>query len=159
MEPGKRKQIKAQNVKEPEKTVETKAQDVKALTLQILGVLYKLKRDKYITDKNLSDVSRLTDMIDDKINDILSVVTMMNSQKDKVADLTRENKHLQSKFSETRVDNDILKETCKKLKTDLNSSQEAFNVVFDDTSDFDDKNEDSDQQKKNKNEDSLQDIF
>lgn len=103
------------------------------VALQLTGVAYKVQQDGKLSDDKLKMISQLTDNISTNMEDAKKeIVLIENNLKDKnkrIEYLSKENAIHKRKLCEARLEVDELSSTCKKLKEDLTSNQEAFNAV------------------------------
>jgi hypothetical protein len=111
------------------------------VALQLTGIAYNVQQEGKLSEDKLKMMSQLTDNISINMEDAKKeIVCIENKLKDKtkrIEYLSKDNALHKRKLAEAHLEVDELSSTCKKLKTDLTSSQETFKVVsFQD--DFDD---------------------
>ncbi|VDI52182.1 Hypothetical predicted protein [Mytilus galloprovincialis] len=127
------------------------ATKAKGVSLQIVGMLFKVKKNGKVSEEHMNTVSDLTDeittLMDDVNHNADSVKTnltktdeeLKEAQK-KIEGLKNENLSLRKEISQERRDQYEAQDECKKLKRDLDYSQEVFHAKsFDE--DMDDLND------------------
>ena len=107
--------------------------ETSAIALQLTGLTYKVKLNGKVSEEQLEMMNALTDKVSDNMVNIkkecVSIETNAAQRNSRIENLSRDNAVYKRKLGEAQLEVEQLTSQNKKLKEELNCSQEALGAL------------------------------